>query len=172
MDNRPGPSLNRWLELTVPPEDLAEAAVWHQLLIDYLEGRVPPGSARQPQVTARLREYAALTRRGAADFAAAKARACASASVTPVPVVAPAQAPAASGEWVTTTEAADLTGTSAAWWRQLAASGRVRARRTAHRAWLICKADVTAWTTGGNATDGARGRRAEQEDADGGSSAA
>ena len=61
-------------DLTMPAEDLAETAYWHDLLIGYLEGRPPPASAKQPRVTAKLRLYAAIHRRGATEVAAGRAR--------------------------------------------------------------------------------------------------
>lgn len=155
MDSRPGPALNRWLELTVPPEDLAELAGWLQELVDRRSGRVPPGSARQHPVTARLADYAAKARDGAQRVAArdAKARAATWAPPTP-PVAGPAQLAAASEKEITTAEAAALTGKSAEWWRQLAASGRIRARRGERGTWLLDRADVM---TGRGTPDGALG---------------
>ena len=165
MSDRPVPALNRWLELTVPPEDLAELAGWLQELADRRAGRVPLGSARQHPVTAKLTAYAALAGDGAAQVAARSAKARAATWAPPTPPVAPAAQPAApSREELTTTEAADLTGLSAEWWRQLAKSGRVDARRDHRGAWLINRADVTGRGAHGAAgstgpAQGSTGRR-------------
>jgi hypothetical protein len=171
MSDHPGPSLNRWLELSVPPEDLAEVAQWLAELVDRREGRIPPGAARQYPVTEKLRAYAALARRGAAEHAAARARASAGASVPPVPVVSPAIGVAESGAEITTSEAARLAGLSGVRWRQLAASGRVRARMGARRAWLLDRADVIAYTSGKD-TDGAHGNAGAAQPSAGSGSAA
>lgn len=156
MNDRPEPQLNRWLELTVPPEDLAEVSGWLQELCDYRSGRLPPGSVTQRRVTAKLAAYARLAREGARQVAArnAAARGAACAAPTP-PVVVPAQTPASSeAEEITTADAAALTGKSRERMRQLVAGGQVRGRRTAHRAWLLSRADVIATLEG--STDGAR----------------
>ena len=175
MGDRPRPALSPWGEgaLIIPPEDLPELAEWLADLIGYRSGRPRPGSAPQGRVTERLADYARLAREGASRHAARRAtvRQVPSWAGPTHPLVAQTQPAASSGEWVTTSEAAGLTGKSAEHWRQLAASGRVRAQRTAGRAWLIDRADVTARTTGGNAADGAHGRRAEQERAGGDSAA-
>jgi predicted membrane-bound mannosyltransferase len=170
MGERPGPALNRWLELTVPPEDLAEVAGWLQELVDRRSGRTPPGSARQHPVTAKLAAYAALARDGAMQVAARDAKARAATWAAPTsPVVGPAQPAAPSRGEITTAEAAAITGKSAEWWRQLAASGRIRARRGERGAWLLDRADVT---TGRGTADGARGStRTVQGDAGSGSAA-
>jgi len=146
MGERPAPHLDRWHQLHVPPEDLAELAAWLTEVCEIRSGHARPGSVRQPRVTARLAAYRDLVERGAREVAAARAAACAAASPALPPVVTAAQAPASSGtEEVTTTEAAALADKSAAWMRQLAASGRVRARRVG-RTWLLDRGDVIAMT--------------------------
>src|ERR1035438_5888437 len=64
-EGRPSPQLDRFCQLTVPPEDLAELADWFELLIGYISGRVPPASAKQPQVTRKMAVYAQITRHAA-----------------------------------------------------------------------------------------------------------
>jgi excisionase family DNA binding protein len=48
-------------------------------------------------------------------------------------------------EWITTTEAAELTGYTDARFRQLAASGAIAAKKRG-RDWFLSKADVLAYT--------------------------
>jgi len=47
-------------------------------------------------------------------------------------------------EWITTNEAADLTGYASAYLRQLILLGRLPARKRG-RDWFLCKADVIAY---------------------------
>lgn len=156
MDS-PGPSLNRWLELTAPPEDLAELAGWLAELVDYRSGRPRPAPVRQAPVTAKLAAYAAKAREGAMRVAAREAAARTASWAPPTqPVAPPAQPPAAS-EWVTTTAAAALTGKSPEWWRRLAKSGRVDARRDDRGAWQISRAALAARTKGREADGTGRG---------------
>jgi predicted membrane-bound mannosyltransferase len=154
MGDRPAPNLSRWHELTVPPEDLAELAAWLTELCEIRSGRTRPGSVPQRRVTTKLAAYRDLVERGAREVAAARAAACAAPTPARLPVVAPAQPPASSEEeWITTQDAHNLTGLTQESMRILAASGKVRARRTAGRAWLLDRDDVIALTRG-RSTDG------------------
>jgi hypothetical protein len=146
MAERPEPFLNRWRELTVPPEDLAELAGWLAVLIGYISGRFPPASARQPVVSRKLAAYADLARRGAADFAAAQHRAAAGRDCAPATrrVLAPAQPLSSSGEMITVTDAAVLLGVKPQRVRQLAGSGRISGRKTARDVWELDRGSVIA----------------------------
>ena len=156
MSDRPQPQLTRWGELVVPPEDLAEVSAWLTELCEYRSGRARPAAVKQTRVTAKLSTYTELAERGARDVAAGRAAALAAPRPAAPPVVALAQAPPPSAvDEITTSQAADITGLSAERMRQLAASGRVGARRTAHRARLLDRADVIALT--GRSIDGATG---------------
>jgi hypothetical protein len=163
MTDEPKPTLHpRWLEMTVPPEDLPELAEWFRYLIGCLEIPAPKDSADRPAVTEKLRFYAGLARRGARERSARLASAR-NAAVLAAPssgtasVVAPAQIPRTSrSEEITTRQASDLTGKSAERMRQLAAGGRIPgAHRTDRNVWLLPRAAVIAAITGG--TDGKRG---------------
>ncbi|MFF3911542.1 hypothetical protein ACFYZJ_37700 [Streptomyces sp. NPDC001848] len=71
------------------------------------------------------------------------------AAPTPVAsvVLGTAQLPSVSKtEEITTTEAADLAGFTAEWWRRLAVRGTIRARQADRNTWLLQRADVIAYT--------------------------
>jgi hypothetical protein len=150
-EGRPQPFIDRHGDPVTPREDTPDTAYWFTLLIDYIEGRPPPASARQPRVTPKLRMYAATHGRAAREFAAARAQEAARAAPSqPVPVVLePAQTPPVSAvEEITTAQAQNLTGLSAERWRQLARASRIRFRRTHHRVLLLNRADVIAYDGG------------------------
>lgn len=148
-EGRPQPYIDRHGDPVTPREDTSDTAYWYALLIDYIEGRPPPASVRQPRVTPKLRMYAATHDQAAREFAAAQdaQEAARAGQRPPVPVVLePAQAlPASAVEEITTAQAQDLTGLSAERWRQLARAGRIRSRRTHHQVLLLDRADVIAY---------------------------
>jgi hypothetical protein len=163
-DSRPAPHLDRFHQLITPPEHLAEHAGWFALLRAFLTGRQPPASVTQPRVTRRLEEYAEITARGARAFAASNARTPAANSAAPVSAVLGAAQPrsVSEAEEITTTQAQDLTGVSAEWWRRLAVAGRIRARQAPRRVWMLNRADVIAYgskqRSGSGGTGGSKDR--------------
>lgn len=105
-------------------------------------GAVSQATPRYQQTHARWTEF--LVR----AVAAAQAAGCAPAGFVPAPL-APAPAPAdLNADEITTAAAARDFGHSASWWRELAASGTVRARKVSRDTWLLQRADVIAYTKG------------------------
>jgi hypothetical protein len=149
VPDRPGPSLNRWLELVAPPEDLAEIDGWLSLLIDYIRGCPPPVSVRQPAVSRKLAAYADLVHRASVDFEAARHRAAATAQAcAPAArgVLAPAQLLSSSeAPKITVAQAAGLLGVKAQRIRQLAGSGRISGRKIARDTWELDRGSVIAY---------------------------
>jgi hypothetical protein len=167
-DNRPAPHLDRFLQFIVPPEHLPELAGWLAVLRDCLTGRQPPASVLQPRMTRRLEEYIELTARGAREAATARAGDRLGLSALPAPaVLGPAQPLSVSeAEEITTTQAQDLTGVSAEWWRRLAIAGRIRARQAPRKVWMLNRADVIAY--GGKQRSGTGGTGGSDDGTPGG----
>jgi hypothetical protein len=81
--------------------------------------------------------------------AVAAAQASSARASYPAAAIAPAQLPAGlNADEITTAAAAREFGHSASWWRELAASETVRARKTSRDTWLLQRADVIAYTKG------------------------
>jgi hypothetical protein len=146
MAERPQPAVDRFLQVTIPPEDAAEHSGYARLLIDYIEGRPPPASAKQPRVTRKLRAWAELVKQVAQDFAAQQsAVACAMPNPVTPPIVALPQNPASSAErWITTADAAAISGLTQQTIRNYADRGAFRNGRFG-RMRIIHHGDFGAW---------------------------
>lgn len=134
--------------LWVPAEACGELAGALRLLADLRAGRRVPASVRQPRITRSVQSIADAAGRAAVEHQAARHRAASTWGAPTSVVVAPAQlVPVSTADEITTAQASDLTGLSTERWRQLAASGRIRARKTHRGVWLLDRQAVVSRDT-------------------------
>ncbi|GAA4630055.1 hypothetical protein GCM10023196_053840 [Actinoallomurus vinaceus] len=147
---RPQPQTIATPGVLIPADDVAQVAGWLMLLCDYLAGRVPPGTARQPQVGRALLAYIDVMSEAAREHEAAQHRAAARLGTTKTIVVGPAQI---AGSWIsqeetiTTTEAGAMLGVTAERARQLAVSEEIRGYKDDSGRRRLYLVDVIAYRT-------------------------
>lgn len=138
--------------LFIPAECAGELAMALAVFRDQLLGRRPPAEVRQPRMTQRLVDLAAVAAQVAAEHERAKhqaaARFFAAEGSRPASLSAPAQITGPSqSATITAQQAADLLGLTVQHVRYLASTGRIRGQRTERNVWLLERASVVAYRT-------------------------
>lgn len=136
--------------LFIPAESAAELAQALALFQDVLHGRRPPAGVRQPRVTQRLVDVAAVAAEVAREYQAAKHRAAAMIRAAEDPKPAALSASAQITEPLTTAtisvqQAADMLDLTVQHVRYLAATGRITGHRSERKVWALSRESVAAY---------------------------
>jgi len=159
------PYLDPFCQAVTPPEDLQDLASWLLRFREILAGRLKAEDITPALIAAiepKLNAYITFFTAAAKSYRHIRPELGSSNTA----VLAPAQtARPSEADEITTTEAADLTGRSPERMRQMAAAGKLGARRGPRRAWLLDRREVIALRdrqsgSGDGGTGSGKGQRA------------